>query len=60
MILIIILNHLLTKQIEHQYTAKRGPGMSKGLEWLNDVKTEVGCKVLTDVHETWQLKRSGL
>ena len=35
---------------------KRGPGMSKGLEWLNDVKTEVGCKVLTDVHETWQLK----
>ena len=41
MILIIILNHHL-KQTEHQYI-KRG-FMSKGLEWLNDVKTEVVVK----------------
>ena len=31
---------------------KRGPGMSKGLEWLNDVKTEVGCKAVSYTHLT--------
>ena len=35
---------------------KRGPGIFQGLGMLSDVKTEVECKVLTDVHETWQIK----
>jgi len=35
---------------------KRGPGIFQGLGMLSDVKDEVDCKVLTDVHEIWQLK----
>ena len=35
---------------------KRGPGIFQGIQWLSDVRDEVGCKVLTDVHETWQIK----
>ncbi len=32
----------------------RGPGMSKGLEVLARVKSEVGCPVLSDIHEPSQ------
>ena len=35
---------------------KRGPGIFQGIQWLSEVRDEVGCKVLTDVHEVWQIK----
>jgi len=28
----------------------RGPGLERGLEWLSDIKSSVGCPVLTDIH----------
>jgi 2-dehydro-3-deoxyphosphooctonate aldolase (KDO 8-P synthase) len=34
----------------------RGPGLFKGLEILRRVKEEVGCPILTDVHETAEVK----
>ncbi len=34
----------------------RGPGLSKGLEILDEVRRTLNVKVLTDVHETWQIK----
>lgn len=34
----------------------RGPGLQKGLEILSKVKKETGLKILTDVHETHQIK----
>jgi 2-dehydro-3-deoxyphosphooctonate aldolase (KDO 8-P synthase) len=36
----------------------RGPGIEKGLEILNEVKEKFGYKLLTDVHETWQVKKA--
>ncbi len=35
----------------------RGPGLEEGLKWLNEVKKEVGVKITTDVHETWQVSK---
>ncbi len=35
----------------------RGPGLEKGLEILNEVKEKFGYKLLTDVHETAQVKK---
>ncbi len=32
----------------------RGPGMERGLTWLNDIKEEFGLRVLTDIHESYQ------
>ena len=32
----------------------RGPGMERGLTWLNDIKEELGLRVLTDIHESYQ------
>ena len=32
----------------------RGIGMEEGLQILADVKEQLGCPVLTDVHEPWQ------
>ncbi|MBE3109697.1 MAG: 3-deoxy-8-phosphooctulonate synthase [Acidobacteria bacterium] len=32
----------------------RGPGLTKGLRILQDVKEETGCRVLSDIHEAWQ------
>jgi 2-dehydro-3-deoxyphosphooctonate aldolase (KDO 8-P synthase) len=34
----------------------RGPGLEKGLAWLSEIKSKVGVKITTDVHETWQVK----
>ena len=34
----------------------RGPGLEKGLEILQKVKDNFGYKILTDVHETYQVK----
>jgi len=36
----------------------RGPGIDKGLKILNEVKEKFGYKLLTDVHETWQVKKA--
>jgi 2-dehydro-3-deoxyphosphooctonate aldolase (KDO 8-P synthase) len=33
----------------------RGPGMHEGLKLLQEVQKEFGYKLLTDVHETWQV-----
>ena len=35
----------------------RGPGIDKGLEILNEVKEKFGYKLLTDIHETNQVKK---
>ncbi len=35
----------------HSY---RGPGLEKGLQILDSIKTRYGVPVVTDVHETWQ------
>lgn len=32
----------------------RGPGLDKGLEMLNEIKSKYGLKTLTDIHESWQ------
>ncbi|MBI2817948.1 MAG: 3-deoxy-8-phosphooctulonate synthase [Acidobacteria bacterium] len=32
----------------------RGPGLEKGMEALQRVKSETGLPVLTDIHESWQ------
>jgi len=32
----------------------RGPGLSKGIEMLNDVKEKYGLRILTDIHESCQ------
>ena len=34
--------------------SKRGPGIELGLEWLAQIKEELGLPVLTDIHEPWQ------
>jgi len=36
----------------------RGPGIDKGLEILNEVKEKFGYKLLTDIHETNQVKKA--
>jgi len=36
----------------------RGPGIEKGLEILNEVKEKFGYKLLTDIHETWQVSKA--
>lgn len=37
-------------------TSFRGPGMDAALKSLNNIKSKVGCALLTDVHETIQVK----
>lgn len=32
----------------------RGPGLRRGLEILAAVKAETGCRVISDIHESWQ------
>ena len=34
----------------------RGPGLNKGLQILDSIKTKYGCPVLTDIHESDQAK----
>jgi 2-dehydro-3-deoxyphosphooctonate aldolase (KDO 8-P synthase) len=36
----------------------RGQGMEFGLEVLAQVKAEIGCPVITDIHETWQVEKT--
>ena len=37
----------------------RGPGLTKGLQMLADVKEKYGLRLLTDIHESWQAEPSG-
>jgi len=37
----------------------RGPGLQRGLAWLAEVRRQVGCPVLSDVHETPQCPPAG-
>lgn len=37
----------------------RGPGITKGLVWLNDIKEKYKLNVTTDIHESWQAKIVG-
>ncbi len=37
----------------------RGPGLEKGLQMLDEVKSKYGLKVLTDIHESWQAEPVG-
>ena len=37
----------------------RGPGLEKGLEILHKVKERFGCKLTTDIHESWQARPVG-
>ena len=36
----------------------RGIGIQKGLDILKEVKNEFGYKILTDIHETWQVNEA--
>ena len=38
----------------------RGPGLTKGLQMLADVKEKYGLRLLTDIHESWQAEPAGL
>lgn len=37
----------------------RGPGLDKGLQMLNDVKSRYGLRILTDIHESYQAAPAG-
>lgn len=37
----------------------RGPGMEKGLQMLNEIKTKYGLRLLTDIHESYQAEPLG-
>lgn len=37
----------------------RGPGMEKGLEMLDNVRSKYGLRLLTDIHESYQAKPVG-
>ncbi len=39
--------------------AARGPGLTTGLAWLAEVRRQVGCPVLSDVHEAAQCPPAG-
>lgn len=40
-------------------TSYRGPGLEKGLEILSEIKQELGVKIATDIHESWQAEPVG-
>lgn len=35
----------------------RGPGINEGIRILKEVKSEIGCKICTDIHEPWQAEK---
>ena len=39
-------------------TSFRGPGLEKGVEMLSKIKKQYGLKILTDIHESFQAKKS--
>ncbi len=39
-------------------TSYRGPGINEGLRILKKVKDELGLKICTDIHESWQAEKA--
>jgi len=37
----------------------RGPGLERGLQMLDDVRSKYGLRLLTDIHESWQAEPVG-
>ena len=37
--------------------SKRGIGLEEAIKVFNKIKTHIGCKTTTDVHETWQIDK---
>jgi 2-dehydro-3-deoxyphosphooctonate aldolase (KDO 8-P synthase) len=37
----------------------RGPGLERGLQMLQDIKSQFGLRILTDIHESWQAEPVG-
>ena len=37
----------------------RGPGLEKGLEWLAEIKKQLGVPIVTDIHESYQAEPAG-
>ena len=37
--------------------SKRGIGLEKAIKVFDKIKTHIGCKTTTDVHETWQIDK---
>ena len=37
----------------------RGPGLEKGLEWLAEIKKQLGVPIVTDIHESYQAEPTG-
>jgi 2-dehydro-3-deoxyphosphooctonate aldolase (KDO 8-P synthase) len=37
----------------------RGPGLERGLQMLSDIKSRYGLRLLTDIHESWQVQPVG-
>ena len=37
----------------------RGPGLTRGLQMLTDIKAKYGLKLLTDIHESYQAEAAG-
>ena len=35
--------------------SKRGPGLEKAIEIFNEIKSSIGCPIITDVHEINQV-----
>ena len=35
-------------------SSPRGPGLEKGLQWLAQIKAELGAPILTDIHEPYK------
>lgn len=40
-------------------TSFRGPGLEKGMQWMDDIRVKYGLPVTTDIHESWQAKPVG-
>jgi len=50
----IIFKSSFDKANRTSITSFRGPGMKKGLQMLDDIKSKYGLKLLTDIHESYQ------
>lgn len=37
----------------------RGPGLEKGMQWMQDIKAKYDLPVTTDIHESWQAQPVG-
>ncbi len=55
----IIFKSSFDKANRTSITSFRGPGLSKGLQMLSDIKSNYGLKLLTDVHESYQAEPVG-